>query len=264
MSKHLLWSTSGYGSVSTSSSTQSQAGNLWRTQRWMQPQTHTHIHTHRQTHFMQYIYIRKMDFRIKVSADLPYATSAVCFPPSILTLTHTLYVCELAARGRIDYISQLFGLACSFSPVDDVLMLLLKGCVQVCVWVRKRIKCYLSSRVLVKAQRGGAHHHVLFKDVSRSDLGWVVCWMDVFLMLMAVIHAWLLEGWLRKCTKLHKWQHYLRFVLGVLFQIGLLCVDRRRKERRGRRNGERVYISVVLCLDPVFLLFFAILTVASG
>lgn len=76
-----------------------------------------------------------MDFRITFSADLPYATSAVCFPPSILTLTHTLYVCELAARGRIDYISQLFGLACSFSSVDDVLMLLLKGCVQVCVCV---------------------------------------------------------------------------------------------------------------------------------
>lgn len=39
------------------------------------------------------------------------------------------------------------------------------------------------------SERGRTLHHVLFKDVSRSDLGWVVCWMDVFLMLMAVIHA---------------------------------------------------------------------------
>lgn len=145
--------------------------------------THTHTHTQTDTLYAVYIYIyiRKMDFRIKFSADLPYATSAVCFPPSILTLTHTLYVCELAARGRIDYISQLFGLACSFSSVDDVLMLLLKGCVQVCVcvWVRKRIKCYLSSRVLVKAQRGGAHYIMYCSKMSVGQIwvGWSAGWM---------------------------------------------------------------------------------------
>lgn len=138
-----------------------------------------HTHTDRHTLCSIYIYVKWIS-ALRFPPICPMLPQLSAFHLSFWP-SHTLCMCaSWQLEAGLIIFPNFLGLPVHLAPWMMFSCFYWKGvCRCVCVWVRKRIKCYRSSRVLVKTQRGGAHYIMYCSKMSVGQIwvGWSAGWM---------------------------------------------------------------------------------------